>query len=462
VARRWDGGQKLDPTALPARSDADGIFQKTNIWRVDLSFGPKEWEALKPRKFGPMPNFMPPSGLSLTRNPEAPRNGVIGVIGYAFDWTHGDVDLGGVHFGDVAVRKKGNVAALWDKCPFKIDLNKYQKGQKLAGRDEWTFNNLVWDHSRTGEALAYEFFRDCNVPAPRTAYAWLTVSVSNRWDHKPFGLYLMIEPIDDDFAGERFSSKKVPIFKPVTYSLFEYLGEDWSAYAAIYDLKTEATAEQKQRLIDFARLVTLGSDAEFAKQAGAFVGMDQFAQFLAATVLTSSYDGILATGQNFYMYLDPRSNKLGFMPWDLDSAWGNIWIATRDEFEYASIWHPWIGENRLLERLMALEEFRRSYRERLEDFLNRLFAPERLRTKVNELAGVLREPIAAESSFRLAKFEQSVGLKPVERMKGETRYKPRQRAYPFMSFVEARARSVREQLDGKSAGVILKPPGEKF
>src|SRR2546430_8936495 len=51
---------------------------------------------------------------------------------------------------------------------------------------------------------------------------------------------------------------------------------------------------------------------------------------------------ILTDGQNFYMYLDPRSNKFGFIPWDLDAAWGNFWIASRAEQERASIWHPWI------------------------------------------------------------------------------------------------------------------------
>jgi hypothetical protein len=275
TARPWEGGRKLDSERM---SDVDEIFRTTNIWRVDLSFGREEWEALGPRNFGAMPNFQQPSGLMLTRNPAAPRNGVIGVLGYGFDWTHGDASIGGVRFADVAVRKKGNVAGLWEKSPFKIDLNKYQKGQKLGGRDEWTFNNLVWDQSRIREALAYEFFRDCEVASPRTAYAWLTVRVTNQWDARPFGLYVMIEPVDEEFARERFGSKKVPIFKPVTYSLFDYLGEDWSAYAGIYDLKTEASGEQKQRVIDFARLVTKGSDAEFAKQAATFLDVDEVAR----------------------------------------------------------------------------------------------------------------------------------------------------------------------------------------
>jgi spore coat protein CotH len=108
-------------------------------------------------------------------------------------------------------------------------------------------------------------------------------------------------------------------------------------------------------------------------------------------VLLPSYDGILSDGQNFYMYLDPRSNKLGFIPWDLDSAWGRIWLASKAEQQRASIWHPWIGENRFIERVMAVEEFRRIYRSHLEDFLSRLYVPDRLHRRIDEIAAEEKE-----------------------------------------------------------------------
>jgi spore coat protein CotH len=271
----------------------------------------------------------------------------------------------------------------------------------------------------------------------------------------------MLEPIDEHFAADRFGRKDVPIFKPVTYSLFEDLGDDWSAYEKIYDLKTKATPEQRRRIIDFARLLTSASDEEFASRAGEFLDMDATARFLAGEVLLSSYDSILALCQNFYMYLDPRSNRLGFIPWDLDSAWGDFWLGTREELANASISHPWVGQNRLFERLMELGDFRQKYRSHLEDFLDRIFVPARLHKKMDELATVLRDPIASESSFRLQKFEQTVGLKPVQRMPGETRQGLRARAYPFMRFIESRAQSVRAQLDGKSPGHTVKLPAEK-
>jgi hypothetical protein len=284
--------------------------------------------------------------------------------------------------------------------------------------------------------------------------------VDDQWSRRPLGLYAMVETVDADFAAEHIS-KKAPVFKPVTYQLFEHLGDDWSAYAAIYDLKTKATAAQERRVIEFARLVSHANHEEFAQRLGDFLDLDEFARFLAGQVLLSNYDSILANGQNFYVYLDPRSNKFGFIPWDLDLAWGSFFLlGTTRERERASIWHPWVGENRFLERVMGVEEFRRLYRAHLEDFSARLFVPDRLNQRIDELAAVIRSPIAAESDFRLDKFEQAVGAKPLQPSRGNSQSANRT-AHQLKRFVEKRAISVRAQLDGKSDGIILKRTAQK-
>jgi len=449
---------RLDASAL---RNAQDLYRTTNIWHAHLSFTREQWKALEFKRIGPMPNIFRPDGSILLRNPQARRSGVIGVLGFEFDWTHADFELGGVAFTNVAARVKGNVRSLGVlNRAYKVDLNKFVPGQRLGGRDELTFNNLISDYSCLSEALAYEFFRDAGVPAPRTAYAWLSASVTSQWEQKPLGLYLMVETVDNEFAAERFGSKATPLFKPVTYTLFEHLGNEWPAYAPIYDLKTKATPEQQRRVIDLARLVSSATDAEFAARVGDFLDLDEFARFLAGQVLLPNYDGILSVGQNFYMYLDPRSNKFGFIPWDLDGAWGNIWIASRAEQERASIWHPWVGENRFIERVMAVEEFRRIYRSHLEDFLSRLYVPDRLHRRIDEIAAVIRDPIAAQSALRLDKFEQEVGWKPVHRSPGELRDSFNRPAHEMKRFINKRAASVRRQLEGKSKGMILKYPNQ--
>ena len=445
--------------------NAEQLYRTTNIWPVHLTFTREHWKALEPKRIRVLANFILPDNRIVLRNPEARRSGLLGVLGYEYDWSQAECEFGRVSFTKVATRVKGNIASLWHKRPFKLDLNKFERGQKLGGLDELTFDNLVFDNSCMSEALAYEFFRDAGVPAPRTAYAWLSVSVAKQWEFKPMGLYLMEEAVDDAFAAERFGSRKTPLFKPSTYKLFEYMGDDWSAYAPIYDLKTEATPKQRQRIIEFARLVRSASDQEFAEQVGAFLDLDEFARFLAVQVLLPNYDSILTTGQNFYLYLDQASNKFGFIPWDLDAAWGNFWIGTKAEQQRGSIWRPWVGENRLLERVMAVDEFRRLYRTHLEDFLARLYVPERLNQRIDAIAAAIRDPIAAESPYRLDKFEQTVGLKPIAPARGwQTGINYPVPFHDFIpandlkEFIAGRARSVRSQLAGESQGILLKHP----
>lgn len=463
TARPWPtdaAAPRLDARSVRSAQD---LYRTTNIWHAHLRFTLEQWKALEFKRIGPMPNFDRPEGLVFLRNPKARRSGIIGVLGFEFDWTHANFELGGVAFTNVAARVKGNVRSFHEPDrAYKVDLNKFAPGQKLGGLDELTFNSLVWDYSSLGEALGFEFFREAGVPAPRTAYAWLSASVATQWEQKPLGLYLMVEPVDNEFAAERFGSKATPIFKPVTYNLFEHLGDEWSVYAPIYDLKTKATPEQQRRVIDFAQLVSSAPDGEFAERIGDFLDLDEFARFLAGQVLLPSYDGILSDGQNFYMYLDPRSNKFGFIPWDLDSAWGRTGIALTAEQARASVWHPWMGKNRFIERVMGVEEFRRIYRTHLADFVSRLYVPERLHRRIDEIAAVIRDPIAAQSAYRLDNFEQAVGMKPVHPSPGELPYGPN---YPgvheIKRFIDKRAESVRRQLDGKSEGMILQYPEEK-
>ena len=465
-ARPW-GGDAFHPrvNAAEARTAQD-LYQTTNIWLAHLKFTRQQWDALEPKRIGPLPNFMQPDGSALLRNPQAQRSGLAGVLGFDFNWGVADLEFGGIAFTNVAARVKGNgtyLSSLYgDKRSYKVDLNKFIKDQQLAGTDMLTFNNLVNDYSCLSDTLAYEFFREAGVPAPRTAYAYLSASVEKVWDRKPLGLYLMVEAVDGHFAQERFGSKRTPVFKPVTYELFKDLGDDWAAYESIYDLKTRATPAQQRRVIELARRVTHASDADFARQVGEFLDLEEFARYLACEVLLANYDGFLSDGQNFYLYLDPNSDKFGFIPWDLDLSWGGFFLlGTAQDRERASIWHPWVGQNRFLQRVMVVDAFRQLYRRQLEDLLTRVFVPSRLDQRLDAVAQVIRSPIAAESDFRLAKFERAVSSQRSAGVPGESGQGANRPPHQLKRFIAARALSVRQQLDGKAEGVIVERNGRK-
>ena len=458
-ARPW-GDMSPPPMDATGIAHSRDFYRTTNIWRAELRFTPDAWEALEPKRIHPLPHFFQPDGSILLRNPEAQRSGLAGVLGFDFNWSSADLAIGGRAITNVGVRIKGNGTYLSSlasgKRSLKVGIDKYNQGRRWDGIQELNFHSLLDDRSYMSDALAYEFFRDAGVPAPRTAYAWLQVSVDGGSQKKPLGLFAMIEPVDGSFLLDRFGTKNVPLFKPVTYQLFEDLGLSWTDYAAPYDLKTKATSNQLQRVVDFSQLVSHASPETFDSRLPEFLDLEGSARFFAGIVMLSCYDSILANGQNYYLYLDPRSNRFGFIPWDMDMAWGGFFLmGTPRDRERASIWHPWVGKNRFLERVLQNRAFRETYRAELESLLTRLFVPERLRQRVDELAGILRSPVAAESDFRSKRFEVAVGTGPgPSSTQGEPQGVNRP-VHQLKRFFEARARSVRQQLDGESEGIVL-------
>src|SRR5204863_3855344 len=156
-------------------------------------------------------------------------------------------------------------------------------------------------------------------------------------------------------------------------------------------LKTKATKEQLSRVIELSELVTHVGDKEFARKLPEYLDLEEYAAFVAGHVLLSTYDGYFTDGQNFYLYLDPRSNKFGFIPWDQDTAWGAFaYLGTAEKRENASIWKPAAYDNRFLKRVMKVEAFRSIYRRKLEEGLAGPFTVDRLNREIDRLAAVLR------------------------------------------------------------------------
>ena len=443
------------------------IYRNTNVWRVELAFTEAEWTQVTPRRIPPLRGFMQRDGRPQLRNTNALRNGLAGVLGFEFPWASATVDLGGVVFTNAGVRVKGNgtfLASLGTyKHPYKVELNHHVKGQKWAGKSTFNFGNLTADFSHLADALGYEFYREAGVPAPRTAYARLFLTIPGRADHRLLGPYVMAENPDETWARERFGKKTVALFKPVTHELFSDLGTNWNAYAGIYDPKTKLTPEQEQQVIRTAQFVTRTSDADFAARLATRFDLEEIARFFACETLLSNYDGIYSTGQNFLMYLDSDSGRLGFIPWDLDHCWGEFgFLGNAEQREHSDIWHPWVWNNRFLERLFAAAPFREAYARELNRLLETQFVPARLHRRVDTLAAVVRPLVAEASTNRLARFEIAVSSNYEDGPRdGEQGDAPDRPVWQIKRFIDNRARSVRDQLGGKVKGVRVVHDAEK-
>jgi spore coat protein CotH len=466
------GGKWFDQVNKDKKEALDGDGLRAGINESMAQGGPGG----PPRGPGPRGPGM------MLQGAEGKRNGLASAMGVEFKYVHADIELDGKAYKDVAVRYKGNGTFMEsrgsDKRSMKIDFNKFVKGQKVGGISTLNFHNNTTDPSWMNEPLSYKFFRDAGVPAPRTSYVKVYATVPGKWDNKYLGLYSIVENVDDHFAEANFGSKKGAIFKPVTPALFSYMGPAWSKYNQTYDPKDDLKVEEAQRVIDFSKLVTEGTDAEFEARAADFLDLENFSRYMAALVCLVDLDGILGPGQNFYLRLDPKSNKFQFIPWDMDHSFGQFGMrGTQEERENLSISHPWQGENRFLERVYKLEGFRKLYQARLEEFSKSLFAPDRIAAQVEQVKATIKDSVAQESPKKLEQLEKAAKGEEVSPVReggnffggpGPGRGGPdggraggpgggmfRQGQKPIMAFVPARSKSIQEQLAGKSKGMEL-------
>jgi hypothetical protein len=463
-ARAWP--TKPEEMALVSLRGPKGsaqLYGLTNIWPTKLKLTSAQWAAVQPKSIPPARQSG--DGRMPLRNPKASRSGLAGAIGIDFPWSQAAFEFGEYRFQRVGVRFRGNGTYLnslyGPKQSYKVDINRAKKDQRLAGETTLNFVNSIPDFTYLKDALAEKLFRELGAVAPRTGYAYLTMDVAGQFQNRALGLYVLVEDIDANFAKDRFGTKDVPIFKPVTYDLFDDTAKDWQIYKEVYDLKTKATKEDWGRVEELARLTSHADDEEFARRLPEFLDLEEYAAFVAGHVLLSSYDGYLSNGQNFYMYLDPRSHKFGFIPWDQDHAWGEFgYVDTTDHREHASIWKPAAYKNKFLARVMKVEAFKEVYRKKLEQALAGPFTVEKLYREIDSLAAAIRPAIAAESEFRLKRFEIAISTNWVKGPRDAPDFKskegPRAPAHQIKRFVEARTKSVRAQLDGKEEGVLIR------
>jgi hypothetical protein len=370
--------------------------------------------------------------------------------GTQLPYVFAEADFEGAKYADIGLRFKGNssyaLARNSIKKPFKLDFNRYLEDgtfREAGGVTILNFNNNAMDPSQLRESLAYKLFRDAGVPAPRTTFARVYFTVPGVHDRTYVGLYTVIEEVNDEFLKHHFDSKKGLLLKPEGVSGFKYHGDEWRHYHGRYDPRN-ANAKNARRFAEFVKLVDKADDDEFRRRIGDLLALDAFARFLAVNVVLSNTDSILGTSHNYYIYLDPKSDKVHFIPWDLNLSMGSFMMAGSVEQQAdLSIDEPHAEHSNLVRRLLALDDFRARYRGHVKRIVEHHFTVERMTAEVARLEALVSGAVEEEKKLATAN-EDDRAMGP---------WRPPE----VPKFVEARLKSIEDQLAGKSRGTPPMP-----
>lgn len=425
----------------------EDVYQTSRLWTIHIRMGKPGWEMMRPTRAPRLAVVLRISTADEPADDEKPY--VEGQrlepcpFGYEYAYVRGTVELDGETVSDVGVRFKGNSSYQYYadtlKRPMKLDFDRFIKDQEFHGLKTINLGNNALDPSQLREALSYEMFRLAGVPAPRTAFALVYLTVEGLHDRQFVGLYTMVEEVDKDFLKMHYGTSKGLLLKPEGIRDLPYLGEKAADYGR-YEAKTEAPAKQWTRLFDFLRLLHLTDTETFQSAIDAYLATDQFLRFIAVHTLIINMDSFLGGGHNYYIYVHPEDGRLYFMPWDQNFSFGQY---GRDG-ETLSIDSPMSRPNTLIERVLMNEANREAYRGHIEALVQSSFSAEQMLARIEKYEAIVKkgdEAAAAQTQ------PTTMPARTINRNRPDLKV-----------FVPERVESVLAQLSGERMGYI---PGER-
>jgi putative membrane-bound dehydrogenase-like protein len=435
-------GAPDDGDAKEKAAEAD-LFGLTRVVPLHIEIPADEYQAMQP----PVPNFAPggPPPVPRPRKP-GERASERNLFGVEFPWARGAVTAEGQTFRGVGLRYAGNASYMASagglKRSFLVDLDRADHAA-FHGLHAMPLQSGALDPTKAREALAFALFREAGVPAPRTALAEVTLTVPGEHQKAYLGLYTLVEPVDRAFLKDRFHTDKGLLVRPQGLRGLDFLGDDWTRYRGPYRPLAEPTPDEAKRLIEFVRLIQRGDDEQFRKEIASHLDVDKFLRFMAVQALIANADGFFTLAYNYSLFLDPNTNRFVFIPGDQELAFANfLMMGSADQLMDMSLAHPYSGQNRLADRLLAIPDVREAHQKIVKDLATTVFRKDRLLADVVAFEGATKTILEREVAARAERAEPPVGFGP-----------PGAPAAPDLrTFAEKRSLSIADQLAGKKDG----------
>ncbi|HHH41058.1 MAG TPA: hypothetical protein ENK56_03530, partial [Chloroflexi bacterium] len=289
---------------------------------------------------------------------------------------------------EVRLRYRGDLSRLMPKKSWKLF---FPAADPFQGQTELNLNADYPDPTLLRSSLAYGLFREVGVPAPQTAFVRLAINDAYA------GLYVQVEQVDERFLQRWGFETHGNLYKPYYGGLHreEYddpaVREWWYRYR--YPKKTNRESGIED-IVAFIELINGSSDDSFPQAIAATLDVNEWIDWYAVNVLIGNFEMI---EKNYYLYHDFSTDRWTILPWDVDITFGlNVWgtgvggaldseiswdnpidSGTWESKKYDGKW------NALIDRMMAVPEFRAFYCRRLRELMETLFSPDHLFPRID-------------------------------------------------------------------------------
>ena len=346
----------------------DDLFPHDQVLDVQITIDSKDWDSIRYQSR----NFF--EALNESRQ-HAP-------IDHPYTYVEASILIDGVEFPQVGIRKKGFLGSQNSTRPsIKVKLNHVDKEGQIDGLTNLTFNNNQQDVSLISQFMGYGLFNAAGIPAPRCAYANVVVNGQD------LGIYAHVERIHRPFLKREFGNDDGVLYEGTAVDFYPgWLG------SFEHKLGSDEVGRKKiQKLID----VLNNPNDNIESLIGELVDLESFYAFWAMEGLLGFWDGYSGNRNNFFIYLNPKTDKFHFIPWGADSMFERYSPIRDDRRDPVSVKTQGLISNRLYQ----LKSGRQRYQNALEEIMAQNWSDTALLAETERIQALVKPYLAVGDEY---------------------------------------------------------------
>jgi len=303
----------------------------------------------------------------------------------------------------VGVRFKGNssltsaIQSGIDKLSFKLDFDQFEdnypaiKNQRFYGFKQLNLKNNFSDVSLVREKVSSDLFREFGLASSQSAFCVLYVD--NGSGPKYYGVYTLVEEVDDTVTESQFTDGSGNLYKPDgtaasfaanTYNESEMEkknNDDEADFSDVYDLYSIINSSTRT-----------SSPETWKTQLEKVFDTDVFLKWLAANTLMQNWDTYGMMTHNYYLYNNPETQKLTWIPWDGNESLQDGKREGTLSLPLSEVGNGWP----LIRYIMDVEEYQYQYQSYLQQFRDEVFEESKMKSQYESYYNLLKDYAYAE------------------------------------------------------------------
>lgn len=306
------------------------------------------------------------------------------------------IQFEGKQWKAVGFRVKGNSSLMhsWkggiEKYPFRLKFNAFKdsvqstKNQRFYGFNKLSFSNGIKDPTLMREKLAADLFREAGVPAAHAAY--YRVYINRGKGSEYFGLYTALEVVEDALLNNYFGNNSGNCYKPdgpgATFAKDTF---NPASFAKKNNKKAADWRDVQQLAQILNDTMRVTNPPMWQRKLEQVFDVTGFIKWLAVNSMIQNWDTYGAMFHNFYLYHQPSTGQLSWIPWDNNEALNSDGMMTA-----SSLMHDQTDANwPLIRFLLDNEAYKSLYDNEIKLFVTRCFEASVMEKRIIETSQLI-------------------------------------------------------------------------